>query len=392
MKTYTYYVVTTLLLIITDIQADLISTRGEIRFDINNDMSNEANLNSNGLYIQGNLDVGNIISSSNINLGGSISYSSKIVSDNITLDHYNIYFADTSLNNFDITLPSAMSCNGRVYQIKKIGTSGNLTVKGDGDDIDGINQFTFINRDIYLPSISLISSGSNTWHIIQLNGEVEYEFEDNILHKWSMDGTGSDNIALNNGESSDQGVLTNFTHSDNSIVGVENLSLSFDGVDDYINFGNIGSLGLNYSISAWVKSINTEGTKMIASFRNSTNANAIQLQIHMLNDDLIYIVRDGGGDTSQLTYSNSIIENTWFHVTAVRNGSEYSLFLNGIKVVSNTNADVNEVSTADTFLLGDFITPSGLGMQNLEGQMDEVVIYSKSLTADEVKLIYDSHK
>ena len=86
-----------------------------------------------------------------------------------------------------------------------------------------------------------------------------------LVARWTFD-EGSGTIAGDSSGNNNIGTLTNGpTWTTDSKVG--SAALQFDGVDDYVNAGNLGSLDLttgDFSISLWVQStITTNGDMLI---------------------------------------------------------------------------------------------------------------------------------
>jgi hypothetical protein len=70
---------------------------------------------------------------------------------------------DTAGSTVTITLPAAASNDGRVYHIKKLGTTANVIIDGNASEtIDGETTFTLT---IQYESIKLVCDGSN-WSIL----------------------------------------------------------------------------------------------------------------------------------------------------------------------------------------------------------------------------------
>lgn len=88
------------------------------------------------------------------------------VSSNITLNsaHYTVKFIGASASSFTITLPSASSCNGRVYKIinagSSVGPSGTLNISSY-QDYNGSSISTIVKAN----AITVQSDGTN-WHLI----------------------------------------------------------------------------------------------------------------------------------------------------------------------------------------------------------------------------------
>lgn len=97
-------------------------------------------------------------------VGGNMAFTS--ISSNITLNssHYTVKFIGASASSFTITLPSASSCNGRVYKIinagSSIGASGTLNIS-PYQDYTGSSMTTIVKAT----AITVQSDGSS-WHLI----------------------------------------------------------------------------------------------------------------------------------------------------------------------------------------------------------------------------------
>jgi hypothetical protein len=70
---------------------------------------------------------------------------------------------DTAGSTVTITLPAAASNTGRVYHVKKLGTTANVVV--DGNASETIDGATTLTMTIQYESIKLVCDGSN-WSII----------------------------------------------------------------------------------------------------------------------------------------------------------------------------------------------------------------------------------
>jgi len=95
-----------------------------------------------------------------ITFSEAIKYSYTQISATYTIDTTN-YIVDCTSNTFTVTLPTAVSNEGRTYIIKNSG-AGVITLEGDGTEtIDGALNQTLNQYD----SITVVSNGAN-WIII----------------------------------------------------------------------------------------------------------------------------------------------------------------------------------------------------------------------------------
>lgn len=70
---------------------------------------------------------------------------------------------DTAGGAVTVNLPLAAANGGKLYHIKKLGTTGSVTVDGNGSEtIDGSLTFTLTAQ---YQAITIVTDGSN-WHIL----------------------------------------------------------------------------------------------------------------------------------------------------------------------------------------------------------------------------------
>lgn len=163
--------------------SDVISTSGNIDFDVDDAGVHEARLNETGLAIGGNaeaevslhvqgnglltgtLTIGSVASnSSNLYLSGVLSQSLESVNANVELDKHTMVMAGNSSDNLTLTLPGAWDVDGRLYQIKKTVSENEIMIQGGGK-VDGSPVGVSMSSG-NLGSLLMISS-RNSWHILE---------------------------------------------------------------------------------------------------------------------------------------------------------------------------------------------------------------------------------
>jgi hypothetical protein len=113
----------------------------------------------------GNVGVGTLAPTSTLEIAGSTASAVTTVSSNITLTgSHSIVIVNTA--GVTLTLPSAASCPGRKYYIKKIFTAGVLNIAPSGTDtIEGINSTQSFSSPVR-EGLIFVSDGGTGWHII----------------------------------------------------------------------------------------------------------------------------------------------------------------------------------------------------------------------------------
>ena len=181
----------------------------------------------------------------------------------------------------------------------------------------------------------------------------------------------------------------------------------FDGIDDNISIKHAGSVALNtnlteLTVSAWVNTRNfnngTISTPIISDWNTwnvgaqkgfllRTFGSATNLQWSFtVNNGTVY----DSASSALLSYDsfNTTYVNKWVHVAGVFKNNEYiKIYING----------VNEGTQAVTFdeYVPENSTPIWIGYTGtntgyLNGTIDEVMIYNRSLSAQQIKALYEN--
>lgn len=189
----------------------------------------------------------------------------------------------------------------------------------------------------------------------------------------------------------------------NSSGGRYGWGLNLDGNGDYVNFGDVSSLSftdgagndLPFTISTWVN---------LAEFTNSHNivtkyndAVAYEWDISYFGSEIWFLLRSSDNSkylyrTSAFTSANYL--NKWVHVVGTYNGSEVKegihLYINGVLTDTSTGSVGTYVGMSNTnapALVGTRFA-SGVSQNAWNGNIDEVRIYNRSLSAQEIKQLY----
>ncbi|ELS55655.1 LamG-like jellyroll fold domain-containing protein [Streptomyces viridochromogenes] len=99
----------------------------------------------------------------------------------------------------------------------------------------------------------------------------------------------------------------------------------------------------------------------------------------------------GASGATPIVSSQTVTDNEWHHVVLSANGTNQTLYLDGVKVGSLSGAIVDQ-SRAYAYLGGGYGSSGwmglGAGTYYLDGELDEVALYRKALTADQVSAHY----
>src|SRR3989344_4096532 len=195
---------------------------------------------------------------------------------------------------------------------------------------------------------------------------------------------------------------TNYTLYNDSLVlmmNFDNLTAIGEGtsnltrVVDVSNSGNNGTcigMGTNFTISTWVKvrsfvdlsgvvGKGPTGANPTISIRADSNAGANQF---------LFRINDGTNNAEDSWAGNSI--NTWYHVVMVvgaRGTSGVLGYVDGVQRVSLDTSAVGIITSSSNWYVG----WNERNNKYFNGSIDEVRIWNRSLTADEVSQLYMSN-
>lgn len=143
----------------------------------------------------------------------------------------------------------------------------------------------------------------------------------------------------------------------------------------------------NFSVGAWFRT-NFGGVKMILS--KETNAGWPWNYRIWMNGGQIY------GDIATLDSSNSVVSpltnynnNSWYYVMFTRDSSKLRLYVNGVEV-NNSNATLSSITNSQEVWLG--LSAYLGGSYQWNGDISQVFIYNRTLTASEILQNYNATK
>jgi len=163
------------------------------------------------------------------------------------------------------------------------------------------------------------------------------------------------------------------------VGGKINYGARFNGNNSYINTGAT-LLGQTYTVSLWFNAntitSSSDGDTLYAQYDSADVGRHI---VSIYNGNLRIFV---GGQTVQ-TISTTWSTSTWTHLVVTKDSSGYEAFVNGSSIGTSSltaNIDVTE----NTMIGGD----DGLATYSFDGDIDQVRIFSKALSSDEVDTLY----
>ena len=179
---------------------------------------------------------------------------------------------------------------------------------------------------------------------------------------------------------------------------VDNRTLVFDGVDDYIDLGNIyDNLALPVTISAWIWLDPTVKDGLIPIFDSQDGVDVYNGFNFITSNYSIAGAQYGDGFGSNNSYYRraksaqfSTIMGRWVNLTAVIKGAvDMDLYFNGVDVggtySGESNSPMNSNSPNEVAKIG-YMYQNGTEFR-FKGKIDELKIWNRSLSLQEVQKV-----
>ncbi|MEI6749473.1 MAG: LamG domain-containing protein [Bacteroidota bacterium] len=263
---------------------------------------------------------------------------------------------------------------------------------GSIDDVRIYNRAlsaTEVSR-IYNASVSSKINTTQTPKDILSLGLVGYWTFDGKDNHWTSATAGTATDLSGQGNT---GTLTNMSRSLTPVVGKTGQALKLDGVNDYVDLGNISSLNFgmsNFSIGFWIKtSTNNDG----AVYTKKTGGySSVGAGVEIIKDSAVGLrlsLSDGVNGSAFWLDRNSVATNEWIYVVVVvdRVNNIAYRYKDGVR---GSNVDISTitglVNTSEFAKIG----TSNDAWGAFDGSIDDVRIYDRALSATEVSRIYNS--
>lgn len=170
------------------------------------------------------------------------------------------------------------------------------------------------------------------------------------------------------------------------------LSTRFDGVNDYINYGNVFNYDHSnaFSISFWCKPDNIAATRnLLAKATDDANVYGFNLR-HTVTTGALFLQARSSDSLRQFTFDTALTASVWQHIVLTFNGNSN---INGFRVYRNAVVGTTPTSGAigASWLSGqDFTLGSRNAVFEFSGYMDEFTVWNKGLSQSEVTAIYNT--
>jgi len=249
----------------------------------------------------------------------------------------------------------------------------------------------FYNGEI--DDVRIYDRALSALEIEQLYGQTQ----DGPVAHWKFDEGGG--LIAYDSAGDNYGVVYGAQWADGKIDG----ALEFDGVDDYVALPDNNPVWLpqaNFSLCAWVyfdKAPAASGGETFLDLNFADSGNP--------SNELGYVVSRLAGsgrtafamttttNTDEDLYSNQVLsENRWYYVVTLRDGTTQAIYIDGrldnSRTCSPDPIDFVGGYDDDRVNIGRLTTSGGVAQYYVDGKIDDVRIYSRALSGEEIRELY----
>src|SRR3989344_4023290 len=202
---------------------------------------------------------------------------------------------------------------------------------------------------------------------------------DGLVGLWHLEGDASDS----SGSGNDGSLVGNV---DCSVAGKFGQGCRFDGEGDYVNFGDVTFLDniQAFTVSFWMKTSSTEvSSSQMPVSKSGSSDQTFQFQMSTI-EQLLFGVRNSSG-SSVTTLVLGLTNTEWQHIVGVYNGTNILLYANAALGAQN-----NLTGPTKDSIYALSIGSRGLVSRFWNGSIDEVAIFNRALSAEEIQELYNA--
>ncbi|MDP3580776.1 MAG: LamG-like jellyroll fold domain-containing protein [Ignavibacteria bacterium] len=215
---------------------------------------------------------------------------------------------------------------------------------------------------------------------------VHKNLQDKTISYYSLDDIQKDSVVTDFTASANNGILKKGTKLGKGILGN---GLEFDGVDDYVQFASSPTFDINapaVSVSLWAKLAQLPA-ELSGSFCGLFDSDADQYAIYLDkgNKELRFKVTTTVSAERPGIPEIDLISGQWIHLVGVYDGTAAKIYLNG--VLKDSHPLTGNVKPGQVLMLG---RNAIVGPVYYKGNLDNIHVFSKALTQDEITDLYQN--
>ncbi len=230
-----------------------------------------------------------------------------------------------------------------------------------------------------------IQNNSNVNQIAPTQEELFVPEGGDLIAYWSFDGT---DLGYDDSGNGHYGTV----FGDPQVIeGVKENALRF-GFGDYISITNHPNFepGINnYSIAVWVRyEEGSMGRKIIVIDYAPRSFKWVQMGGDPEKNEILFGLKSGSNPAQTTVHYTNIIDGNWHFLVGVReNIHQVRLYVDGVLIQERTNLELGFVQTysQDPIFIG---WDDSYGSNFNNGDMDELRVYNRALSLEEIEALY----
>jgi len=241
-------------------------------------------------------------------------------------------------------------------------------------------------RPVNYSAIDLTDTGLvSYWTLNPEHINTSSSLADGLVSYWKFERNAEDSVGNNDGTLSGKPQVAN---------GKVKYGYEFDGADDYVNVSDDDSLDPgtgDWTVAAWIKPSQLLTWKRIVSKEKDVSLTGWGMAVGE-DSKLVAFYNDGTTNYQTASDGVTLTAGKWHFVTVVfdRTNGWIKRYVNGVN--TGTNKDISDATGSVSTDL-----PLRIGARAktppeafFDGKIDEVIIWNRSLSATEIKQIYDT--
>ncbi|GAJ08873.1 unnamed protein product, partial [marine sediment metagenome] len=210
------------------------------------------------------------------------------------------------------------------------------------------------------------------------------EWEDRAIGVYHMNGT---NQLFDESIYNSDGVTNgNPTVDTDGIIGK---AIDFDGAGDFFNIGDSQPAFDNLTILAWVKISGDSDNCIVCKTDTTLTDGEFEFSYGLVEDEFRINYNDGSGWVGgPHTGTDSVELDTWYFVAVTFDSIDMNIYLDGELKATDSAPTSDLASNSVDVYIGARVRDATSYVLN--GFLDEVRIYNRTLSTDEIKAIYEN--
>ena len=299
--------------------------------------------------------------------------------------------------NVAILLPSASRVTGREYVIKKNTTAtGNVYVQSAEGLDSGLTAELSGNG---YPFVRVVSGGDK-WYLAGNSSTMvisnKSSVSEGLIGYWRFEESSGNSATDSSGKGNTGTLGSGFNFTGNSVTGKVGQALKFNGTSHYVSCASSTVLNVSQlTIAAWVRPttlVDDSGSMrtILSRFDSAGSGSAEPYGLRVGNITKLPLFQwDNSGFrvvSAPVSTANQVLESEWTHLAFTVNASlDATFYRNGV-ASGNSILPAALASGTRKLYIGGFYDGS---LGSWSGDLDEVRLYNRALSAAEVKALAD---